>query len=149
MSNYVSSGEYPYFKAVQQWQILQVKKGGGNYWAAVTGSNSFLLASVILGCWTKMFFSILAFLSCGIPAFSKLWGLVSCREWNLLSEVLKTCSEFFFVWFCAGLVFLIWGFYLCCCFVASLAEWFSLWRFWINGQMTASIKPPDVWRIRN
>lgn len=145
MRNYVSSQEYPYFKTAQLCQILQVKRDGGNYWAAVTGSSSFLLASVILGCRTKMFFSILPFLSCGIPAFSKPWSLplmprVELIEWsdeNMLGVSL-------FVWFCAGLVFLF-SVFLCWCFVASLAEWFSVWGFWINGQMTASTKPPDVW----
>lgn len=79
------------------------------------------------------------------PHFPNHEVSLSCREWNLLSEVMKTCSEFLclcgFVlgWFFCFHFFLFW------CFVASLAEWFSVWRFWINGQMTASTKPPDVW----
>lgn len=136
MRNYVSSQEYPYFKTAQLCQILQVKRDGGNYWAAVTGSSSFLLASVILGCRTKMFFSILPFLSCGIPAFSKPWGLplmlrVELIEWS--DENMLRVS--LFVWFCAGLVFLFLFFFvlMLCSKPSRMVFCLEILNQWANG----------------
>lgn len=109
MKNYVSSQELPYFMTVQQCQILQVEIDGGDYWTAVTGSNSFPPASVILGCWTKMLLSILPFLSCGIPADPTPSGLPHADsgaygvEWWMRSEFLRLWGflllGFWFVFF--------------------------------------------------
>lgn len=137
MRNCRSSQEHPYFKTAQQCQILQVEIDGGNYWAAVTGSSSFPLASVILGCWTKMFFSILPFLSCGIPAVRTPSGLRLMQRVEPTKWSDERAPSFFICGF-----FVVFIYFLCYCSVTSLAEWFSVWRSWINGRVDCKYKTP-------
>lgn len=131
---------YPFKTIHISRQPNRAKSCRGNYWAAVTGSNSFSPASVILGCWTKMFLSILPFLSCAILAVPTPSGLPLMQR----VEPTKWSDEYAQSFFICGVFFVVFIYFLYCCSVASLAEWFSVWRSWINERMTASTKPPDL-----